>query len=171
MRPFRHYFGILFLLAFGGYKVFTSLTETVPNTEISSDQLVEVRGTLLADGKIEGDIRSFQIDSLPGATLFLDRSRLEPREEQGFQWGMRPGTAIITHVHRDDLTSFWGHSLSRLKAFSLIADVDTLLALDKSLAEEAGSGAQKHSTGLIMGIVFLSLGLIYAFLVWAGVIN
>jgi hypothetical protein len=167
MKQIRHYTTIVALVLMGGYLIFSHMTgrdsgtmATQPNTP-PADQLVEVHGMLTADGKVDGGTRSFELDTLPGATLFFDRERLKPREEQGFLWGMRPGTVIRTHLHRDDLQKYSTGALTFLRAHSLVADVDTLFHLPRpGQPEEQGGG---H--GMVLGIFCLVAAGIYALVI------
>jgi hypothetical protein len=168
MTPIRHYISIIALVLMGGYLVFSHLTGQDPGLVAKqpdtppTEQLVPVRGVLTADGKVEGGTRSFQLDTLPGATLFFNRERLKPREEQSFLWGMRPGAVIRTHLHRDDLQQYSAGKRSLLRVHSLVADADTLFHLPRP----GQPGEQDGGYGLVFGVILLVAAGIYAFVLF-----
>lgn len=124
------------------------------------DDLVEVQGRLNSDGDWTDGRCSFTLENVP-AHLYLACEHLDPRAQQSFRWGMRPGTAITAHVHRNDSSQLIEET-NWVEVRGLIADRDTLLDKDQALKDAAQRANTSTAAYFWYGLISLVVAAVYA---------
>lgn len=146
-------------IAIGGIICLVLAQNDPPPAPLPED-LVEIQGRLSSEGDWTDGRCSFTLDNVP-AHLYLTCEHMDARAQQSFRWGMRPGTTITAHVHRNDSSQVMAET-NWVEVRGLIADRDTLLDKDRAVQAAARHASTLQSSYLWVGIISLAAAAIYA---------